>query len=80
MHATQDTPLPPLPPISLSPQTLIPLYFPHTDPALSLVLSPFSPIHLIQTHLAQSSAPFAFLAFLAPALFLAVTAACATFC
>lgn len=54
----------------------IPLYLPHGNPALSLVLSSFPPIHLIESHLAQPSAS---LAFLAPALFLAVTAACAAF-
>jgi hypothetical protein len=60
----------------LSPEALIPLYFPHTDPTQSLVLSPFPPVHLIQAHLAQPSAP---LAFLAPSIFIAVAASRAAF-
>jgi hypothetical protein len=56
-----------------SPDAFIPLYLPHTDPALPLVLSPFPPIHLVQTHLAQ---PFASLAH---PLFVAIAAARAAF-
>jgi hypothetical protein len=59
-----------------SPDTFIPLYLPHTDPALSLFCPPLAPIHLIQTNLAQTLAPFAFLG---PSVFIAIAASRAAF-
>lgn len=58
---------------------LIPLYFSYVDPTLSLLLPPFAPIHLIQSHLAHPPATLRLLGHYVCRLVAVTAAGCAAF-